>query len=132
MMRESIRLEIPATLNSLPTARMVLGGVALRLDFSLEELEDLSLAATELFRAALDSERLDSWIIEMAVVDDALHLVSGPYRSADLRRRLEGSSEERVCLDLCRLLSSTVDSFEVSDNGEGFVVAMSKGRTHRT
>ena len=130
-MHESIRLEVPAAITALPTVRMVLGGVAVRLDLSLEELEDLSLAATELLRAALDSEPLDSWAVEMAIVDGALHVVAGPYRSPDLRRRLEGGHDGLACLDLCRLLSHTLDSFAVEDDGDGFSVAMVKGRGQR-
>ncbi len=127
-MRESIRLEVPAAVTALPTLRMLLGGLAVRLDFSLEELEDLSLAATELLRAAGDSERLESWSVEMAIVGDKLHVVAGPYRSPDLRHRLDGAPDGGACLDLCRLLSSTVDSFAVVDDDEGFSVTMIKGR----
>ncbi len=130
-MRESIRLEVPAAVTALPTVRMVLGGVAVRLDLSLEELEDLSLAATELLRAALDSEPLDSWAVEMAIADGALHVVAGPYWSPDLRRRLEGGRGESACLDLCRLLSHTLDSFSLEDDDDGFSVAMVKGRGRR-
>ena len=127
-MRESIRLELPAAVTALPTLRMLLGGLAVRLDFSLEELEDLSLAATELLRATLDSEGPESWAVEMAIVAEALHVSAGPYRSPDLRRRLQGAPGGPACLDLCRLLTSTVDSFELVDDGEGFRVTMVKGR----
>lgn len=130
-MHDSVRLEIPAAVTALPTLRMVLGGLAVRLDLSLEELEDLSLAATELLRAALESEAVDSWVLEMAVVDQSLCLVSGPYRSPELRRRLEGTPGEAVCLDLCRLLSRTLDSFAVADDGDGYVVSMTKGKGRR-
>jgi len=127
-MRESIRLEVPAAVTALPTLRMVLGGLAVHLDFSLEELEDLSLAATELLRAALDSEGLESWSVEMAVVDEALHVVLGPYRSPELRGRLQTAPGGPLCLDLCRLIGSTVDSFAVEDDGDGFMVRLVKGR----
>lgn len=127
-MRESIRLEVPAAVTALPTLRMVLGGLAVRLDFSLGDLEDLWLAATELLRAALDSEGLESWSVEMAIVDDSLHLVTGPYRSPALRRRVQGAPGPAACLDLCRLLGSTLDAFEVADDGDGFSVTLVKGR----
>jgi len=127
-MRDSIRLEVPAAVTALPTLRMLLGGLAVRLDFSLEELEDLSLAATELLRAALDSEGLESWSVEMAVVGESLHVVAGPYRSPGLRLRLQGAPGGAACLDLCRLLSSTLDSFAVEDDGDGYLVTMVKGR----
>lgn len=127
-MCESIRLEVPAAVTALPTLRMVLGGLAVRLDFSLDEFEDVSLAATELLRATLDSEGPDSWAVEMAIVDETLRVVAGPYRSGELRQRLAGAPGEATCLDLCRLLGATLDSFAVEDDGDGFSVVLVKGR----
>ena len=40
-MPERIDLEVPATLNALSTVRLVLGGLGARLDFSLDDLEDI-------------------------------------------------------------------------------------------
>ena len=42
-----------ASPDAVPVVRMVLGGIAARIGFSLEELEDLSLAVEELFAAAV-------------------------------------------------------------------------------
>lgn len=55
-MAETISLEVPPTLSALSTVRMVVGGLGARLDFSLEDLDDLYLALDRLLEAALDAE----------------------------------------------------------------------------
>jgi len=59
-MAERISLEVPATLSALSTVRMVLGGLGARLDFSLDDLDDLFLATDGLLQAALEAEELDA------------------------------------------------------------------------
>ena len=94
-MAERISLEVPATLSALSTVRMVLGGLGARLDFSLEDLDDLFLATDGLLQAALEAEELDGLRV-LAVVDGAsLRVSAGAFRSARLR--------EQVALDPRRL-----------------------------
>ena len=107
-MSETINLEVPATLEALSTVRMVLGGLGARLDFSLEELEDLYLATDELLRAAIVAERLDRVAIAISLADDALLIATDALTSPELRRDIE-RSPAGDCLDLCTLLTSTVD-----------------------
>ena len=50
-MADTIRLEVTASAAALPVVRLVLGGVAARVDLSLEEIEDLYVAVEELLSA---------------------------------------------------------------------------------
>jgi len=115
-MAERISLEIPATLGALSTLRMVMGGLVMRLEFSIEDLDDLSLATGELLRTALVDDPLDRLTVEVEVEDGLLRFAAGRFRSARLRSEI---TVHRGSLDLCRLLSSTVDEVTLED-GEGF------------
>ena len=112
-MSERIDLEVPATLNALSTVRMVLGGLGARLDFSLDDLEDIYLATDELLRTALDADSLDRLHVEVLLDDDVLRFSAGTFKSAKLRADVTRHAED--CLDLCMLLRRTVDDVVLED-----------------
>jgi len=123
-MSERISLEVPATLSALSTVRMVLGGLGARLDFSLEDLDDLFLATDRLLEAALDAERLESLRVEMAVDGVTLTVVAGSFRSEALRDQV--AVTPGGCIDLCTLLRRLVDHVDVQMEEGGFSVVMVK------
>ncbi len=123
-MSESISLEVPATLSALSTVRMVLGGLGARLDFSLDDLDDLFLATDRLLEAALAAERLDSLRVDMAVDGVTLRVVAGPFRSDALRNQV--AVTPGGCIDLCLLLRRLVDDVVVQAQDEGFSVLLVK------
>jgi hypothetical protein len=125
-MAERINLEIPATLDALSTLRMVMGGLGMRLEFSLDELEDLYLATGELLRTALDHDAPDRLSVEVEVEDSWLRFAAGAFHSSRLRREITVHKES--CLDLCMLLSSTVDEVSLEDAGEAYRVVLVKRR----
>ena len=125
-MTEKIDLEVPATLNSLSTVRMVLGGLGARLDFSLDDLEDLYLATDELLRTALEADALDRLSVEVLLDDDVLRFAAGTFRSAKLRADVTLHAED--CLDLCMLLRSTVDDVLLEDEGDAYRIVLVKRR----
>ena len=117
-MAEKIGLEVPATLNALSTVRMVLGGLGARLDFSLDDLDDLYLADRRAAaQAALEPTELDR-LQRRASRSTAAPCGSSPatFRSAELRAQV--AITPGGCLDLCMLLQRTVDD----------VVARGRGR----
>jgi hypothetical protein len=126
-MTERIDLEVPATLSALSTVRMVLGGLGARLDFSLDDLEDIYLATDELLRSALDTDSLDRLSVEVLVDDGVLRFAAGTFRSAKLRANVTVHAED--CLDLCRLLRSTVDEVLLEDEGDTYRIVLVKHRT---
>ncbi len=125
-MAERISLEMPATLNAISTLRMVMGGLGVRLDFSLDDLDDLYLATGELLRTALADDALDRLTVDVEVDEGALRFVAGAFRSTRLRS--EVTMHEEACLDLCQLLASTVDEVTLEDTGDAYRVVLVKRR----
>ena len=126
-MTERISLEVPATLSALSTVRMVLGGLGARLDFSLEDLDDLFLATDRLLEAALDAEELDSLRVLVVVDGGTLRVTAGLFRSDELRDQVAVTPGN--CIDLCTLLQRLVDDVVVEEDGGCFSVVIVKRRS---
>ena len=125
-MAERIDLEVPATLNALSTVRIVLGGLGARLDFSLDDLEDIYLATDELLRAALEADSLDRLSVEVLLDEGVLRFTAGTFRSARLRADVTLHAED--CLDLCMLLRRTVDDVLLEDEDDVYRIVLVKRR----
>ncbi len=125
-MAERISLEIPATLDALSTLRMVMGGLGLRLEFSLDDLEDLYLATGELLRTALAADAPDRLSVDVEVEDGLLRFAAGTFRSTRLRSEI--TVHQEACLDLCQLLASTVDEVTLEDGDGSYRVVLVKRR----
>lgn len=128
-MAERITLEVPATLSALSIVRMVLGGVGARVDFSLEDLDDLFLATDGILRAALETEDLDELRVHVDVDGDSLRVSAGAFRSARLREQV--ALTPGGCIDLCTLLRRLVDDVLVEEPAQdgSFRVVMVKNRS---
>jgi len=126
-MTDTISLEVPATLSALSTVRMVLGGLGARLDFSLEDLDDLFLATDRLLEAALDAEELDSLRIQVLVDGVTLRVTAGAFRSDELRDQV--AVTPGGCIDLCTLLQRLVDDVVVQEADGFYSVLMVKRRS---
>ena len=126
-MTERINLEVPATARALSTVRMVLGGAGARLDFSLDDIEDLKLAAQELLCAAFPVEQLERVKLEIEIGGGQVRLAAGPFRSPDLRQAVE-SKDHKDCLSLCMLLRSTADEVGIDACDTGYRVVIVKRR----
>jgi anti-sigma regulatory factor (Ser/Thr protein kinase) len=126
-MAERISLEVPATLSALSTVRMVLGGLGARLDFSLEDLDDLFLATDRLLEAALDAEELDSLRVLVMVDAGTLRISAGAFRSNELRNQV--AITPGGCIDLCTLLQRLVDDVVVQEDDGAFNVVIVKRRS---
>jgi anti-sigma regulatory factor (Ser/Thr protein kinase) len=129
-MTERISLEVPATLSALSAVRVVLGGIAARLDFSLDDIDDLFLATDRLLEAALHAEDLDSIRVLVLVDDGTLRVSAGVFRSTQLRDRVAVTPGN--CIDLCTLLQRLVDDVTVQEDGECFNVVITKRRMGST
>ena len=129
-MAERISLEVPATLSALSTVRMVLGGLGARLDFSLEDLDDLFLATDRLLQAALEAEELDDLRVLAVVGGASLRVSAGTFRSAQLREQVALTPGD--CIDLCTLLQRLVDDVIVEEEpGGSFSVVIVKNRSEK-
>jgi anti-sigma regulatory factor (Ser/Thr protein kinase) len=123
-MSDRVSLEVPATLSALSTVRVVLGGLGARLDFSLDDLDDLFLATDGLLEAALSAERLDSIRVLVVVDGGSLRVSAGAFRSAELREQVVVTQGD--CIDLCTLLRRLVDDVTLQDDGECYSVVITK------
>ncbi len=126
-MTERITLEVPATLSALSTVHMVLGGLGARLDFSLEDLDDLFLATDGLLQAALEVEELDSIRVLVTVDGVSLRVTTGAFRSAQLRDQVVVTPGH--CIDLCTLLQRLVDDVVLEEVDGSFSVVIVKNRS---
>jgi len=107
-----IRLRVTATPAAFSVVRMVLGGVAARVDLSLEEIDDLYVAVEELLMAAASCGEEPRHELLVEVGDDGLSVSAGPFRSDGLRARLTGQTSE-LGLDLNTLMRGVVGSVQV-------------------
>jgi hypothetical protein len=119
-MPDRVLLEIPADTAMLPVLRMVVGGMAARVDLTLSELDELHMALEELFRAARDPDTTPRYRFEIEALPDTVRIVAGPFFSKQLLAHLE-----EPC---CRLVQRVV-SFDVHDDQPGaYSVTLTKAR----
>ena len=115
MSADSITLSIPHEKPFHSVARLVVGGLAARLDLSYEHLEDLQLAlASVLERDGYISGR--EVRVRLDVGPDSIGMLIGPLDPNELRADLEREGEEGV--PLSRLLDTLVDEMGLEE-GEG-------------
>lgn len=106
-MADQITLTIPREPDFHRVAQLVLSGVAIRLDLTVESLEDLQLAFDSLLGRLDDSDHQGHHItVVMSLRDDELEAKLGPLPDAVLDE-LERDAGDG--LDLRRVLDSTVD-----------------------
>jgi anti-sigma regulatory factor (Ser/Thr protein kinase) len=108
-MTDEITLTLPRAPDFQRVAHLVLGGLAVRLNFTVETLEDLQLALDSLLeREAAD--HAGDVMVRMTLGDDTLEAVVGPLS----RRVLDEIDEDAGdALRLRRVLESTVDDVHV-------------------
>ncbi len=128
-MADEITLTIPRQADFHRVAHLVLGGLAVRINLTIENLEDLQIALDALLdRAEPD---IGDITVRMALRDGALEAKVGPLPRAVLD---EAEREQEDGLGLRRVLETTVDdvhvdgdwialtknvSLPVSENGNG-------------
>jgi hypothetical protein len=103
---DEITLTLPHEREFHRVAHLVLGGLAVRLELTIETLEDLQLAlSTILDRAKGDGEVT----VSMSLVDGVLETSVGPV---DLSGELDGDDDGET-LGLRRILRAVVDDVQV-------------------
>jgi anti-sigma regulatory factor (Ser/Thr protein kinase) len=114
-MGPGLSLTIPGERRFLGVARLLVGGLAARLDLPYEQMDDLQLAA----ESALATEPPASEVtLELEVGDDAVELRIGPFDPRALR-----NPDDAHELGLDRLLSTLVDEVQLIDrNGTSWLV----------
>jgi hypothetical protein len=123
---DEIWLTLPANEAFHGVAHLVLGGLAVRLDLTYEDLQDLELALdTLLERTNGDGEVT----VVVHVGDGTIRTVVGPFSA--LRAELEAGGSDS--LDLKRILTAVCDRIQIEDRDGSQWVELTKsvqpGRT---
>ena len=109
MTADEITLHLPRERPFFGVAHLVVGGLAVRLDLSFEQLEDLQVALGELLEQH-ETER--EITVSVRVDGDTIHTLIGPF---------DGSLEQELARDsgngvgLRRVLETVVDGVEVTN-----------------
>jgi hypothetical protein len=120
-MTDQITLTMPRERPFFGVARLVLGGLATRLDVTVESLEDLELALDGLLERRDGGDEIT---VTLDIDGNELHTRVGPFRGDGLRAELEGEPGES--LSLRRLLDAVVDGYEVSEEDDGVWLELRK------
>jgi hypothetical protein len=125
-MTTAIKLSIPHEPPYHGVARLVVGGLAARLNVSYEQLEDLQLALASVLEEGgyVSNSQVN---VELDMADDALSMVVGPLDGRRLHADLEDDSEERIGLG--RLLGTLVETVSVEGRDDGDWLRLEK-RVH--
>ena len=116
---EAIELTLPAGREWHAVARLVLGGVADRMNLSYEDLDDLQLAVERLL---VEAASHDTVMLRIDVVEHGVRVGVGPLAERTLADALQGPDAEPGELTLRRILQTVVDSFGVEEAAEGGIV----------
>ncbi|HET8607954.1 MAG TPA: hypothetical protein VFL66_13120 [Gaiellaceae bacterium] len=121
-MSDRIVLTIPRERPFHTVAHLVLGGLALRHNLTLEQLEDLQLA----LEALLEHDQGTGEVcLELQVDAEALAAELGPFAGDRLRAELERDPHDGS-VGLARVLSTVVDDVELSERAGGTWIRLVK------
>jgi hypothetical protein len=111
---DAISLSIPHSEPFHGVARLVVGGLAARLDLSYEDLEDLQLALVSVLER--DGYAAGPEVtVRLLVGEDTVGIAIGPLDAAQLSADLDRHSEEGV--PMRRLLETLVHDISVEERG---------------
>ena len=116
---DRIELRTPVGEDWEAVIRMVLGGIADRLDLGFDQLDDLQLAVERLL-AEGDPE--SPVTLSFEIHGNGVRTRVGPLRDAALADALQGPEPPPGVLTLPRILSTVVDSYGVEDAADGKLV----------
>jgi anti-sigma regulatory factor (Ser/Thr protein kinase) len=116
---DEITLILPRQREFQRVAHLVLGGLAVRLELTIETLEDLQVALSAILDRAGDDGEVT---ISMSLQDGTLETSIGPV---DLREDLRDADDQT--LNLRRILSAVVDEVQVEGDRVRLVKKVSSG-----
>ena len=118
MTTDEIRLVIPAEEDFRPIAHLVTGGLAMRLDVTYDDLDDLQVGIEALLTLRDDADEL---VVSLSADDGVLHATIGPFPPEAVQPT--GSDGG---LDLHRVLETVCDTHEVEERDDGAWVELTK------
>jgi hypothetical protein len=117
--RERIDLEAPLAGDFQPVVRLIIGGIAERVDFAFEEIDDLQLAVERLLAEAGSQHSVR---LSFEVADGSVRASVGPLSERAIADALRDGEAVPGELTLKRILQTVVDSFGVEDVSDGGIV----------
>ena len=118
-MRERIDLEAPLSGDFHAVVRLIIGGIAERVDFAFEEIDDLQLAVERLLAEA---GTVGSVQLSFEVAPDSIRTRVGPLSEHKVAEALRDGDAAPGELTLRRILQTVVDSFGVDEAEDGRIV----------
>jgi anti-sigma regulatory factor (Ser/Thr protein kinase) len=118
-LQERIDLEAPLSGDFHAVVRLIIGGIAERVDFAFEEIDDLQLAVERLLAEA---GQVGSVQLSFEVGERSIRTRVGPLSEAAVAEALRDGDASPGHLTLRRILGTVVDSFGVEDLGDGAIV----------
>ncbi|HEY6583544.1 MAG TPA: hypothetical protein VIZ29_01740 [Gaiellaceae bacterium] len=120
-MTDQITLTMPRERPFFGVARLVLSGLAARLDVTVENLDELELALDGLLERRDGAAEIT---VALEVDGNVLHAKVGPFGEQAIRTELEGEPGESMSLR--RLLDAVVDGYGVVNDDGGTWVELQK------
>jgi anti-sigma regulatory factor (Ser/Thr protein kinase) len=117
--QERIELVAPLSGDFQAVVRLIIGGIAERVDFAFEEIDDLQLAVERLLAEA---GQVGSVRLSFEVGESSIRTRVGPLSESSLAEALRNGDAPPGQLTLRRILQTVVDSFGVEDLGDGVIV----------
>jgi hypothetical protein len=118
---EEITLTLPRQRPFFEIARLVLGGLAIRLDLTVEHLDDLEIALASVLEEQATEGELT---VALRVAEGELNTVVGPFPGSRLRAALGREDSEH--LSLRRLLETVCDRVSVEERDGGEWIELTK------
>ena len=118
-MRERIDLEAPLSGDFHAVVRLIIGGIAERVDFAFEEIDDLQLAVERLLAEA---GTVGSVKLSFEVGGNGIRTRVGPLSEHKVAEALRDGDAAPGELTLRRILQTVVDSFGVDEAEDGRIV----------
>jgi 2-keto-3-deoxy-6-phosphogluconate aldolase len=117
--RERIDLEAPLSGDFHAVVRLIIGGIAERVDFAFEEIDDLQLAVERLLAEA---GTIGSVRLSFEVGSNGIRTRVGPLSEHKVAEALRDGDAMPGELTLRRILQTVVDSFGVDEADDGRIV----------
>jgi len=117
--RERIDLEAPLSGDFQAVVRLIIGGIAERVDFAFEEIDDLQLAVERLLAEA---GTIGSVRLSFEVGANGIRTRVGPLSEHKVAEALRDGDAMPGELTLRRILQTVVDSFGVDESDDGRIV----------
>jgi hypothetical protein len=115
---DEIQLVIPAEEDFRPIAHLVTGGLAMRLDVTYADLEDLQVGIEALLALRDDAGEL---VLSLSADDGVLHASLGPFAPETVHEEDADGG-----LDLRRVLETVCDTHEIEERAGGAWVELTK------